>query len=235
MKSTIPIIETFLSLQGEGPSTGQPAFFLRLAHCNLSCSWCDTKHSWDWEKFKRSEEVENVESDVLLARLAKEIPPQVGLLVLTGGEPLLHQKSLTCLLSALREARPSVRVEVETNGTIAPVRDFANLVHLFVVSPKLSNAGVPEKRRINPGALAQLSELASIAKFVVEKPVDIGEAVEIATTHGFTPARVWVMPQTTLTEEIGPLIASIAPAAIAAGVRVSSRLHVMAWGDTRGT
>ena len=39
------------TFQGEGPSTGQRAGFVRLGRCNLDCSWCDTPYTWDWERF----------------------------------------------------------------------------------------------------------------------------------------------------------------------------------------
>ena len=43
---SIPVVETFHSLQGEGHHYGRSAFFIRLAGCNVGCTWCDTKHSW---------------------------------------------------------------------------------------------------------------------------------------------------------------------------------------------
>ena len=44
--ATLPVVETFHSLQGEGHHSGRSAFFIRLAGCNVGCPWCDTKHSW---------------------------------------------------------------------------------------------------------------------------------------------------------------------------------------------
>ena len=51
MTNFLPLVEKFHSLQGEGFHTGKSAFFLRLAGCNVGCAWCDTKHSWDKEKY----------------------------------------------------------------------------------------------------------------------------------------------------------------------------------------
>lgn len=235
MSALIPLVETFVSLQGEGPSAGEPAFFVRLANCNLSCVWCDTRHSWDWELFNRAEEVESLTQNQLLTRVLREMPDQVHLLVLTGGEPLLHQSATVALLRELHETRPDVRVEVETNGTIVPTRDLRELVHLFVVSPKLSNSLVAEKRRLRFDTLAEFSALRSVLKFVIEDPLEVEEAASIAVRSGFDRSQVWVMPQTTSAAEHGALIARLAPAAIQAGFKVSSRLQVLAWGDARGT
>lgn len=235
MKTLIPVVETFVSLQGEGPSAGEPALFLRLANCNLSCVWCDTRHSWDWDAFDKNEEVTSLSPDELRDRLARELPDDVRLLVLTGGEPLLYQGTVVDVLISLQASRPDLRVEVETNGTIVPTSAFRELVHLFVVSPKLSNSEVPERRRLRSSVLAAFSELPAVLKFVVEGPDEVQEAADVAKNIGFAPFRVWVMPQTTLAAELGPRIAELAPAAIRAGFRVSSRLHVLAWGDTRGT
>ena len=47
MTGNLPVVETFHSLQGEGAHVGRSAFFIRLAGCDVGCSWCDTKHSWN--------------------------------------------------------------------------------------------------------------------------------------------------------------------------------------------
>ena len=45
--SKIPVMESFYSIQGEGFHTGKPAYFIRLAGCDVNCHWCDVKESWD--------------------------------------------------------------------------------------------------------------------------------------------------------------------------------------------
>lgn len=231
----IPVVETFVSLQGEGPSAGEPALFLRLGNCNLNCTWCDTRHSWDWDRFDKSDEVEDVDPQRLTTRLLRELPDAVNLLVLTGGEPLLHQNLIVPVLRAVQHHRPDLRIEVETNGTITPAPALVDVIHLFVVSPKLRNSGIPEKRRFRLLALEALASISSVLKFVVTGPDDVLEAADIASKIGMPANRVWVMPETTSADTLGGLIALIAPAAIQAGFKVSSRLHVLAWGDTRGT
>lgn len=231
----IPVVETFVSLQGEGPSAGEPAMFLRLGDCNLSCTWCDTRHSWDWKSFNKADEVRDVDPQNLTSRLLDELPDAVNLLVLTGGEPLLHQNLIAPVLRAVQHQRPDLRIEVETNGTITPTPAMVDIVHLFVVSPKLLNSGIPEKRRIRILALEALTPMSSVLKFVVTGPDDVREAADVAGRIGMPTSRVWIMPETNSAETLGDLIALIAPAAIQAGFKVSSRLQVLAWGDARGT
>lgn len=235
MSTPIQVVETFVSLQGEGPSAGEPAIFLRLANCNLNCVWCDTRHSWDWTAYDKAEEVDTVPFGELRDRILSLLPSQVHLLVLTGGEPLLHQAAIVPLLRSLRERRSNLRFEVETNGTIAPSPSMREIVHLFVVSPKLRNSAVSAKRRMKPAVLSEFARTNAVLKLVVDNAADIPEAAEVARIGGFTHDRVWVMPQTTSASDLGPSIANLAPAAIEAGFRVSARLHILAWGNTPGT
>ena len=93
---TLKISEIFESIQGEGASAGAPCSFLRLATCNLRCSYCDTKYSWDFKNYDYDTEVELVSVDEVLRRL-----PRTDRIVVTGGEPLLQQGALLELLGGL--------------------------------------------------------------------------------------------------------------------------------------
>jgi hypothetical protein len=83
------VAERFLSLQGEGPSTGQQAVFLRLSRCNLSCPSCDTPYTWDTSRFDLSAETQRYPSHDIIAWVLAQQP---RLLVITGGEPLLQRE-----------------------------------------------------------------------------------------------------------------------------------------------
>ncbi|RKN55078.1 7-carboxy-7-deazaguanine synthase QueE, partial [Streptomyces klenkii] len=86
------------TFQGEGPSMGEPAVFIRLSRCNLSCGWCDTPWTWDWERYDpRAESAGHSVED--LAAWALGAP--TGLVVVTGGEPLLQQRQLVPLVRRL--------------------------------------------------------------------------------------------------------------------------------------
>jgi organic radical activating enzyme len=98
------LVETFYSLQGEGFYCGAPAYFIRLAGCDVGCTWCDSKNSWNI----KSHPLVSVGNIVAQARqtAARRV-------VVTGGEPLLHD--LTPLCNALKNT--NLLLHLETSGT----------------------------------------------------------------------------------------------------------------------
>ncbi|MFD3328589.1 7-carboxy-7-deazaguanine synthase QueE [Streptomyces sp. NPDC058701] len=216
------------TIQGEGPSAGERAVFVRLGDCNLACGPCDTKHSWDWKNYVRSEETQLVAlADVAQAVLALD----ASLVVVTGGEPLLQQARLALLAERLVAA--GRRVEVETNGTVAPVPELDRFIHLYVVSPKLAHMGMSTARRIRPEVLkAFLATGRAVFKVVLDGPEDVPELVELQEAHGLTP--VWVMPQATAADEVIAGMRALAEPALRHGWNLSPRLHCLIWGDERG-
>ncbi len=99
----LPVVEIFHSVQGEGVWSGTSAFFIRLAGCDVGCSWCDTKQSWPMSAHPRRSVID------LVTAAAAANPFMV---VITGGEPLMH--SLDKLTAALHQA--GLRVHLETSG-----------------------------------------------------------------------------------------------------------------------
>ncbi|MFD7963752.1 7-carboxy-7-deazaguanine synthase QueE [Streptomyces zaomyceticus] len=230
---TLVVREVFgPTLQGEGPSTGRRCAFIRLGGCNLTCTWCDTPESWDGKRFDLRATLTRRTVQDIVARATVGLP---DLVVITGGEPLLHQQQdgWRSLLVALRSAQ--VEMEVETNGTQTPDPITAQLVTRFNVSPKLAHASDPEHKRIRPEALAALHATGKAAfKFVCQTPADVAEVAAFAETHALAPSRVWVMPEGTDTPTLCDRLAEIAAPAIAAGFNLTTRLHVHAWGDEKG-
>jgi 7-carboxy-7-deazaguanine synthase len=105
--ATLPVVETFHSLQGEGHHSGRSAFFIRLAGCNVGCPWCDTKHSWP----KAAHPQRHL--DDLAQEAAAAERQGAAFTVITGGEPLHH--NLDALASALRESSSNA-LHLETSG-----------------------------------------------------------------------------------------------------------------------
>jgi 7-carboxy-7-deazaguanine synthase len=216
------------TLQGEGPSVGRRCAFVRLGGCNLDCAWCDTPYTWDWRRYRPEEELRRVDAGDV-ASAVEEMG--VDMLVITGGEPLLQARALMPLLEAAGER--GWRVEVETNGTVAPPPFLTRLVTAFNVSPKLANSGIAEAERIRPAPLAALRATGrAVFKFVVTSPADLDEVAALATAHRLEP--VYVMPEGTSAEIVLARMRELAGPALAHGFHLTPRLHILLWGDRRG-
>lgn len=226
--------EIFVSVQGEGPHSGEPALFVRTAICNLNCSWCDTAYTWDWTRYDKSDEIHTASNSELVARVLSDLPERVRLVIVTGGEPMLQQKAIADLIGGVIAQRPDVRFEIETNGTRPIGHELRDLVSLFVVSPKLANSGVDAQRRLAEVALRSYVEVASVFKFVVRDVEDLVEVATIAEDAQIDSDRIWVMPEGTDPETIRMRMRSFISVAIEYGFKVSGRLQVNLWGDDRG-
>jgi organic radical activating enzyme len=159
------VTSIFYTLQGEGPYRGEPAVFVRLAKCNLACSFCDTYFDGgDWLDFS---DVKLRIFDAVVNHFGGEVPTwfskKVGL-VITGGEPML-QKNLGLFLEYIKDH--FAWTQIESNGTI--VQDIPDSTTL-VVSPKcLEKNGKPVKYlEPNPKMLAR----ADCLKFVMNADPD---------------------------------------------------------------
>ncbi|MDH6133815.1 7-carboxy-7-deazaguanine synthase [Kitasatospora sp. MAA4] len=216
------------TFQGEGPSCGHPALFIRLSRCNLTCAKCDTKYTWDWSRFDpRQESTRRTVAD-LVAWVASS---PVELVVITGGEPLIQQARLVPLVRELLTA--GKRVEFETNGTIAPVPELVVHGVRFNVSPKLASFGMEEGKSIVPAALRTFAASGrAVFKFVASSVADLDRIAELADTHQLSP--VWVMPEGTTAQAVTEATRVLADAVAARHWYFTTRLHVLAFADARG-
>lgn len=239
--------EIFHTIQGEGLSVGAPAVFIRASRCNLHCVWCDTDHTWNFEgtpwphekdsvggyvKVKKSEVTFELDPAEAASRvLAFECPRTV----ITGGEPLLQESAFLEMIQQIRERQPEHQFEVETNGTRQPSMEFAAAVDQFNVSPKLSNAGMPESLRINPAAMAFFAASTKAwFKFVVAKPSDLEEIELLCQKHVIPKLRVMLMPEGRTAAELDRHSGWLAETCRDLGFRFCDRLHIRIWGDRRG-
>lgn len=222
--------EIFRSIQGEGVSAGTPTVFLRLATCNLSCSWCDTKYTWDWDYFDREHQILAMSTEEVERRIADFDMPH---LVVTGGEPLLQQKDLAPVLASLREK--NYRIEVETNGTIAPSQEMLAHVSQWNVSPKIGNSGNAAIRREVPKALTSFAGHENTYwKFVIVDRPDVDEASDLASRYGVAADHVILMPEGVTADVLTERGAWLAEECARRGFRFSTRLHIHLWGNARG-
>jgi 7-carboxy-7-deazaguanine synthase len=228
----LPVSEIFYSVQGEGVHSGTPSVFLRTYRCNLSCTWCDSKYTWlDQDKAKQGVDYTQMPASAVIDKIASYGCKH---LVLTGGEPLLHQRVLAPVLAGLKGS--GFFIEVETNGTIAPSAAFEASVDCFNVSPKISNSLVEAGVRIRPQSLKAFARSRKAwFKFVVCDQKDLAEIEGVVAEFGLPRERVILMPEgvdvTTLLER-GRWLADVC---MEKGFRFSLRLHILLFGNKRGT
>lgn len=239
--------EIFHTIQGEGVSVGAPAVFIRASRCNLHCVWCDTDHTWNFQGTPWPHEKDFVSGYTkhLKTDVTYEITPGKAAerilafpsrrTVITGGEPLLQEEAFSEMIQQILAVQAEHVFEVETNGTRIPSQAFYAAVDQFNVSPKLSNAAMPEALRLNSAALKFFAQSPKAwFKFVVAQPADLEEIQELIATHAIPPQRVLLMPEGRTAEELdlhGPWLAEICRNH---GFRFCDRLHIRLWGDTRG-
>ena len=238
----LPINELFYSLQGEGRLAGVPSVFIRTSGCNLRCWFCDSYHT-SWEPQGSWLIVDDIIDEVQIHEDAEHV-------VLTGGEPMIHEESAD-LLDRLSEL--GYHTTVETNGTI--YRDAA--IDLASISPKLeSSTPTPERdsaangvweerheeRRFDVDALSRLVDsYDSQLKFVVTGRDDLTEIdalldrIRSSAETRIQRGDVLLMPEGTTRDQLDERRHEVAELAMEHGYRYTPRLHVDLWNDAPGT
>ena len=100
----LPLVESFYTIKGEGFHSGKPAYFIRLGGCDVGCSWCDAKDTWNPGKYPPTE-IEKIVNEALL------FPAQA--IVITGGEPLRYPLDMLCN----KLAENDLEIFLETSGS----------------------------------------------------------------------------------------------------------------------
>ncbi|MGE3073482.1 MAG: 7-carboxy-7-deazaguanine synthase QueE [Dehalococcoidia bacterium] len=221
--------EIFSSIQGEGVSAGLPSTFVRLSTCNLRCSWCDTAYTWDWERFDKAGQILEMEAETIGVEVLSRTPRNV---VITGGEPLIQKRQLLPLVTALKAE--GLRIEIETNGTIAP-GDLTEHIDQWNVSPKLRNSGNEGLKRLPGDSLRTFARLPNaFFKFVVVNENDLEEMEALRDKFEIPAERIVLMPEGTTAAALNARSPWLAELCTERGYRFSSRLHILIWGDKRG-
>lgn len=173
----LPVMEQFPSLQGEGINTGKAAWFVRLGGCDVGCSFCDVKESWNPELhalLPADDIVENAKSSKL------------GAVVLTGGEPL--KWNLDYLTEEL--SKNGIYICLETSGSERPSGRF----DWICLSPKKGTA-------IHSFWLENAQEL----KIIIEEETDMVFAEELAARVG-TGCIVQLQPEWSVRDKMLPFL-----------------------------
>lgn len=248
------LVESFLSIQGEGASSGKLALFLRFAGCNLRCkgfgvskispktgeelTGCDTIRAVYTSHFK----YDHLTSEEILAIVKKydKNLHQKPIVVITGGEPLLHYKNEDFINLVRNLLDENYEVHFETNGTIKIDFDkfefYKNCT--FAISVKLSPSGENKAKRINKAALKAIKTNAkeSFYKFVInEEAVKSGLAQnEIFEILEICDNDVFCMPQGYDKISLEKNAKSVVEFCIKFGFNYTDRVHIRLWGDKDG-
>jgi organic radical activating enzyme len=174
---SLPLMEHFYTLQGEGRYTGHPSYFLRLGGCDVGCVWCDVKESWDASKHP----------EVSIQNMVQYVQESTApIAVITGGEPLMH--NLDNLTSLLIEK--GIRTHIETSGA----HRLSGNWDWICLSPKKFKAPIDE-----------VIEVANELKVVVYNQSDFSWAEQYAEKVN-SDCLLYLQPEWSRVKELTPSI-----------------------------
>ncbi len=207
------VAEIFLSVQGEGIFSGVPSIFVRVAGCNLDCSFCDTPFA---KKFSEAEEIP-------VKNILEEVKKfNVEHVVITGGEPTLYPEQLAFLCKEL--AILNKKVTIETNSTT----NVDCNPHLLSLSPKLDNWNEEViKKNLSKDCRKQI-------KIVVGNIEEANEAIKKVAGLNIKKENIFLMPQADTKEKHSKVSKWLIPFCCENEVRFGARLQIMLWGNAKG-
>lgn len=179
----LPLVEDFYTIQGEGYHAGKPAYFIRLGGCDVGCSWCDAKYTWNPRLYPPTD---------VQAVIDRALSCPARAIVITGGEPLLYP--LKHLTESLRAQR--LEIFLETSGS----HPFSGFFDWVCLSPKRKQPPLEE-------AFDRADEL----KVIIESEEDFAWAEENARRVKHT-CRLYLQPEWSRAEEMMPHIVEYAKA-----------------------
>jgi organic radical activating enzyme len=177
----LPLVEEFYTLQGEGFHTGRAAWFIRLGGCDVGCSWCDAKLTWNPKAHPP------VAVEEIVRRATVDNPARA--VVVTGGEPLMYRLDELC--AGLHAA--GIEIFLETSGS----HPFSGDFDWVCLSPKRRQPPLDE-------AWARADEL----KVIIENADDLEWAEECAlkVENDLRAKKLFLQPEWSRREEVMPLI-----------------------------
>lgn len=217
------MVEIFETIEGEGGKAGFPTIFVRVFHCNLRCSWCDTTYSYAPAKPEFEASIEEI------VRRVQQFSSRT--ICLTGGEPLIHREKSAGIIQQLSLLEQIEDIHIETNGAI-DIKPFAQIRSTnplwqekvrFVMDYKLPASGETDKMiHENFQHLEKQDEI----KFVIGSDEDFQIALKIRNSYHqqgqILMSPVWEsMPPQRLVEKVLDHKLS--------DVRVSLQLHKIIW------
>lgn len=213
----LPVIEQFISLDGEGPTAGELAYFVRFEGCNLRCSWCDTAYSWDGSTPVQWKEAQQIYEEIKASGIRN--------VTLTGGEPL--QQDMIPLLQLLAQDK-ALLVHIETNGSIAigPFQEFCPAENIcYILDYKLPASGMESQMCLDN--LQQVRK-QDVYKFVIASEEDLNRAIEIVQNYQLAQrCQVFFSPVRELIDPL--LIVEAMKTQCLNDVRLQLQLHKILW------
>ena len=174
---TLPVMEHFYTIQGEGYYQGSAAYFVRLGGCDVGCHWCDVKESWDANAHGSMDEKS------IVTNVIKSGSP---LSVITGGEPLMYD--LDSLTSQLKAS--GIKTNIETSGAYKLSGDW----DWVCLSPKKFKAPLPE-----------VIEVANELKVIIFNSSDFSWAEKYAKKVGQN-CKLYLQPEWSVQSDMVPQI-----------------------------
>ena len=174
--SSLPLMESFYTIQGEGYHKGSAAYFIRIGGCDIGCHWCDIKESWDVEKFP----FVNVKS------IVDKVKKNSNKVVITGGEPLIY--NMNPLTKKLKQLNISTHLETSGAYELTGVWDW------ICLSPKKN------KLPIN-----NIYSIANELKIIIYNKNDFLFAENLAKNTN-PDCKLYLQPEWSKREKVMPLI-----------------------------
>ena len=171
----LPVVEEFFSLQGEGFQTGKAAYFIRLGGCDIGCSWCDSRFSWNPDLHPV------IETSDIIRRVTDSGADSV---VVTGGEPLMWTLDILC--AGLKNK--NICTFIETSGA-------------YPLSGKWDWICLSPKRNMPP--LPEICNVANELKIIIQDKRDFDWAEKFHTMVG-SECKLYLQPEWSQFETIIP-------------------------------
>lgn len=214
---SLDLNEAFISIQGEGKTTGRRSLFLRTSGCNLNCKGCDTFHN-----------------TINLQMTAKNIQQvcyknNVYNVIFTGGEPMLQQDSIALIISEIMKDSDEYTFEIETNGTIAPkYKELEKNINQWNISPKIS----PMIVNVWKTSYSLLYQLKNLSSYIIKIPFVVSESNNLTLnsfiiSYNLDKSNIWLMPYSRDKEEYFIEAESVWNYCIQNGYNFSTRLQLL--------
>ncbi|MFW6272306.1 MAG: radical SAM protein [bacterium] len=223
----LKLAEVFKGFQGEGPTTGSSALFIRMLGCNLSCYLCDSKFSWKQNKLSYIE----ISQQDLFEQISN-----CNRIVITGGEPLIYSndqlvKSIVQNFGAIKP------IEIETNGTIVPSKTILDLFKKYSIqlniSPKI-NIQQENDEDTFPHIIKHLKNQNYIVKFLATNKKDFQLIDQLVDQFHIPCSKVWIQPIGIKSNQVKQTCLNLEQDILQRNFNLSARLHVLLFEDQRG-